>query len=120
MAFQIRDDLLGLWGESPTLGKQVGADLLRNKRSLPILLALSRDHPVRDRLREALAAGVRDETEAATLAAELEAAGVRVRCEEMAQEYVTRALAALEEIPLCEGPAADLRLLASYLAERKE
>jgi geranylgeranyl diphosphate synthase type I len=118
MAFQIRDDILGLWGKTRTLGKPVGADLLRNKRSLPILHALSLDHPVRDRLRAALAGGM-SRDEAAALSDELEAAGVRTHCEERARDYVARAEAALESVLLQEGPVEDLRALAAHLLERR-
>jgi len=43
MAFQVRDDWLGLWGEANRVGKPVGADLARGKRSFPIVWALERD-----------------------------------------------------------------------------
>ena len=34
--FQIRDDVLGIWG-GPALGKPVGADITRKKNSLPVV-----------------------------------------------------------------------------------
>src|ERR671917_35222 len=40
MAFQARDDYLGIWGRSEQTGKPVGADITRGKRSLPIVHAL--------------------------------------------------------------------------------
>ncbi len=120
MAFQVRDDELGLWGAESELGKAVGSDLRRNKRSLPILYALFMDHPIAGRLARALVAGVADEEAARELAAAMEAAGVRAYCAQVAQARLKRAQAELESVPLREGPAADLRLLANYLVERKE
>ncbi len=43
LAFQIRDDWLGLWGEPGVLGKGVGGDLARGKRTYPVVWALERD-----------------------------------------------------------------------------
>jgi geranylgeranyl diphosphate synthase type I len=39
MAFQVRDDLLGIW-EAADLGKSVAGDVRRKKMTLPVLLAL--------------------------------------------------------------------------------
>jgi geranylgeranyl diphosphate synthase type I len=41
MGFQIRDDVLGIWGEAEATGKPAG-DLYRRKKTLPTLYALSR------------------------------------------------------------------------------
>jgi len=39
--FQIRDDILGVWGQSKYTGKAVGADIKRRKNSFPICYAIS-------------------------------------------------------------------------------
>ena len=46
LAFQVQDDALALWGEERKLGKPVGNDLARGKRSYPIVWALERDSSV--------------------------------------------------------------------------
>ncbi|MGW2328134.1 polyprenyl synthetase family protein [Streptomyces sp. NPDC001700] len=43
LAFQLVDDLLGIWGEERQTGKQVGADLRVRKKSLPVVAALCAD-----------------------------------------------------------------------------
>lgn len=40
LAFQIRDDALGIWGDPRVTGKPAGGDLRRGKKSLPVLLYL--------------------------------------------------------------------------------
>lgn len=37
LAFQARDDFLGVWGDPAATGKAVGADIRRKKKSLPVL-----------------------------------------------------------------------------------
>lgn len=41
LAFQIQDDLLGIWGQPEVTGKAAGNDILRKKKSLPLLHALN-------------------------------------------------------------------------------
>jgi geranylgeranyl diphosphate synthase type I len=47
-AFQIRDDIRGIWGKSGETGKEAAKDLQNRKKTLPILLALGSVDP-RDR-----------------------------------------------------------------------
>lgn len=42
MAFQIKDDWLGIWGEEEFTGKMASNDLLANKKSLPIVYGLKK------------------------------------------------------------------------------
>lgn len=52
LAFQLVDDLLGIWGDPRTTGKPVGADLAARKKSLPVVAALNSGHPAADELAE--------------------------------------------------------------------
>lgn len=41
-SFQIRDDILGIWGSPDKTGKSNGSDIMRKKKSYPILYALEK------------------------------------------------------------------------------
>lgn len=42
LAFQVQDDLLGIWGDSALTGKSAESDLLSGKKSLPVLFSLGK------------------------------------------------------------------------------
>lgn len=41
LAFQVQDDILGIWGDEAVTGKSVASDLIEGKKSLPVLAGLS-------------------------------------------------------------------------------
>ncbi|QAA77172.1 MAG: hypothetical protein BIP78_1406 [Candidatus Bipolaricaulis sibiricus] len=90
VAFQIRDDWLGVWGEADAVGKAVGGDIARGKRSYPIAWALERDPTLRDSLRNAPL----DEAQA-----RLVALGAREATERQADELLVRARAQARTLP---------------------
>ena len=45
LAFQLTDDLLGIWGSPAVTGKPVRSDLRARKKSLPVVAALTADVP---------------------------------------------------------------------------
>ena len=47
LAFQIRDDYLGVWGDQQKTGKPSRSDILNKKKSLPIVHALQTGHQYR-------------------------------------------------------------------------
>src|ERR1700757_5263341 len=55
LAFQLTDDLLGIWGAPEVTGKPVGSDLRARKKSVPVVGALARGTDAGVELRELLA-----------------------------------------------------------------
>jgi geranylgeranyl diphosphate synthase type I len=41
LAFQVQDDILGIWGDEAVTGKSAANDLIEGKKSLPVLAGLS-------------------------------------------------------------------------------
>lgn len=115
MAFQMQDDVLGIWGDPDVTGKPVGADIVRRKKTLPILHGLERSAELRllmarDTLSEA------DVREARRL---LEDAGSRAYTEDLAHKHHGLALDALEEASLRDQPSQALHQLAQGLLTRR-
>jgi geranylgeranyl diphosphate synthase, type I len=50
LAFQLVDDLLGIWGDPAATGKSVHTDLASRKKSLPVVAALTSGTPAGDEL----------------------------------------------------------------------
>jgi geranylgeranyl diphosphate synthase type I len=75
-AFQLQDDILGIWGDEATTGKSAASDILSKKKSLPVVYALS--HPaVGAELRSLYAGQVFTPADVPTVLALLDAAGAR-------------------------------------------
>jgi geranylgeranyl diphosphate synthase type I len=43
LAFQIQDDILGIWGDENVTGKSISSDLIERKKSMPVLVGLSKE-----------------------------------------------------------------------------
>lgn len=48
LAFQVRDDILGIWGDESVIGKSAATDIATRKKSLPVLYGLSRSIELRN------------------------------------------------------------------------
>ncbi len=116
IAFQMYDDILGLWGDPAKTGKPVGSDLLKGKKSMPILYGLR----VSESLQHLLTASESSERRVAEALSELERVGSRDYTEERAAHYHGQALDALERTGGI-GPAQEaLRGLAERLLGREK
>ena len=98
MAFQMTDDILGLWGQPAVTGKAAGADLRRKKKSLPIVLALQHGGPAGTALREVFARSVVSDDDVASLMPLLEGDGIRAEAEVEAEKHRHRAARNLARI----------------------
>lgn len=114
MAFQMEDDLLGLWGDPERTGKPVGSDLLKHKKTLPILHGMQADDQLKAQLLDP-DFGEQDVQDALT---RLVAAGSRAYTEAKARAYHEQALAALERSAGMGEAQTALRALAEKLLGR--
>ncbi len=123
LAFQIEDDILGIWGTPEVTGKPQAADLYRRKVSLPVVHALAVS-PRRAELARLYREGTMDAAAVAAALAVLDAAGARAYCAEVAAKHHAAAFAAIDRVdtlgqPAAETARAQLRALAESLIGRQ-
>jgi len=103
LAFQIRDDVLGIWGKEETTGKPA-ADLRKRKKTLPALYALTRaDDPDREAIRHLFSTPAPGEDDVARVLEALDRTSARRHCEHMVAHY---SAAARERLALLPDSAA--------------
>ena len=115
LAYQVHDDLLGIWGDPAEMGKSAHSDLLSGKKSLPVLFALQKQGPFAERW---VNGGI-PENEVAELAQLLEAEGARDYTRDEAERLINDALKALESAKPEPETGAALAELAEELGRRK-
>jgi len=118
LAFQIEDDVLGIWGDPAVTGKPFAADLYRRKLSLPVIHALTTS-PDRERLMRLYAQAILDDDAVHQALAILDAAGSRVYAEAAAAAYHGEAFAALDRAHGDAAALEELRAIATTLLGRR-
>ncbi|MEU7822285.1 polyprenyl synthetase family protein [Catellatospora sp. NPDC049133] len=118
-AFQLRDDVLGVFGDPVATGKPAGDDLREGKRTYLIVMALAHAAPAdRDTLAAALGSPDLDEAGVAQLRRIITESGALARTEAYIAELTSAALAALEAAPVEPEAAEMLRELADAAVHR--
>jgi geranylgeranyl diphosphate synthase type I len=109
LAFQVNDDLLGIWGAEQTTGK-AASDVAHRKKTLPVIYAAEHAGPEdRERLLALYALPEPNAAEVAEIVAILERVGAREYTRDQARRYRDEALAELDAAGVV-GPAARRRL----------
>lgn len=109
IAFQIRDDILGLIAEESVLGKPVYSDLREGKKTVLVIHALSKLGPEeKKKLTNTL--GRRDASveELSSLAELIKSTGAVEFADNLADEYLKRGLEALNKVRPVDQEAKDL------------
>lgn len=115
LAFQMVDDILGIWGDPAVTGKPVGDDLHSRKMTYPVISALQSPDEAGQSFRDAYATppgpSSRGGDRIDSMARWIEATGARAATEAMAREELALALDAARAAGL---DGAQLALLAEY------
>ncbi|MEU8334305.1 polyprenyl synthetase family protein [Micromonospora tulbaghiae] len=117
-AFQLRDDLLGVYGDPQTTGKPAGDDLRTGKPTALLMLARQLADPAQRRALKR-AGSVTSAREVDRLADVVRDTGATARVERMISDRVTEALAALDTAPIDETARTALTGLATAATARR-
>ncbi|MDA1349835.1 MAG: polyprenyl synthetase family protein [Chloroflexi bacterium] len=118
--FQIRDDILGIWGDQKATGKPVGADIVRKKNSLPIVYSMSKAGGVdRAELQAIYRKASPDGRDVETVLDIMDTLGARAYAQGLASAHCTRALETLEAIDVPRESRAHIEEIARFLLVRE-
>lgn len=93
LAFQVQDDILGIWGDEKVTGKSVASDLVEGKNSFPVLAGLDK----RGKFAQRWARGPIQREEVEDVARLLAAEGGLLAAQEAAKQMTDLALTSLRE-----------------------
>ncbi len=118
-AFQLRDDVLGVFGDEAVTGKPVGDDLREGKPTPLLAIASAAADPTGLALLDRVGAADLDDVEIKQLQALFESTGALRRVEHEIHDHVETAMAAIDRAPISAMCRNVLRELASYVAWRE-
>jgi geranylgeranyl diphosphate synthase type I len=121
IAFQIQDDLLGLFGEEKTIGKPAGSDLREGKKTMVLSLALERCNSKERKIIQSVLGGkdidLKDINRVRDIARKT---GALRLCGELIRDYISKSKKALNKIDNFDATARSLLIeLADYISNRE-
>ncbi|WAL63038.1 polyprenyl synthetase family protein [Amycolatopsis cynarae] len=120
LAFQLVDDVLGIWGEPEVTGKPVHSDLRARKKSLPVTYAVTHGGALGRELAEWLARPGTPGEDSVRRAAELvEGAGGRTWALDEAYRRMAAGQRKLEDAAIADRAREELLSLARFIVTRE-
>jgi geranylgeranyl diphosphate synthase type II len=121
LAFQLQDDYLDAFGDPKTFGKQVGGDIIENKKTYLYLKALEFSKPEEKKLLEQLFSVQLEDNENKIDAVKVlfNSTGATQATQKTIEEYTLRAFKILEKIEISNERKAILKDFGENLMSRK-
>lgn len=121
VAFQLKDDLLDVYGDAAVFGKNIGGDILCDKKTYLLIQAYAHaDAEQRARLDRWIGVPVADAAEKIAAVTRLyDEIGVRELCERQVVAYSERARQSLEKVSVAPERKTELERLMANLIHRE-
>lgn len=118
IAFQIQDDYLDAFGNPEKFGKQVGGDIMANKKTFLLIKALEvANHQQRQEMNSLIKGNTADKVDG--MLAIFRSCGVDSWAKELKEKYIKAAFQHLEDIAVLSSRKEPLQQLATFLIERE-
>lgn len=118
-AFQLRDDLLGVYGEAELTGKPVGDDLREGKPTPLLAVASERADPDQLAILATVGSPDLDAGQISAIQQVIDATGARAESESRIAALTSEAAGRIAEAPLEPAAIAALQDLATYVGTRR-
>ena len=119
LLFQIRDDLLGVWGTDKT-GKPVGADIKRKKKSLPIILTLNSSNiSASKKVNQIMLKKSLNQKDVNDVMDVMSTLRIKEKCEKISKKYQNDIEQIVEKLPIEKDKKFIFNEISEYLIKRE-
>lgn len=120
LAFQIQDDILGIWGEDSKTGKSTASDIRKKKKTLPIVYGIEKAKPhQKEHLLRVYQKEIVAERDIPAILQVLSDTGAREYVEWIAKQYCQKAATNVEEMNIASSAKDGLKSVVESLIGRE-
>jgi geranylgeranyl diphosphate synthase type II len=122
LAFQIQDDILDVWGDVKVFGKKSGGDIVANKKTFPLVIAMESGSKEQVKQLQALLAEKDQDPEdkIRKVTAIYDQLNIKDNTEILAYDYINKAFGFLQKVNVDEARKMEMTNLAISLIGRKQ
>lgn len=118
LGFQLRDDLLDVYGDATNFGKRIGGDILCNKKTYLLINALSDSGAIAELSKWINKKDYDEKEKIKAVTAIYDSLNLKQKTEELINEYYVKAISCLQKVAVDEDRKHELYKLAENLTSR--